>query len=62
MEPGVLWSSYWRLVLLEALLQLDGLFCEVMLLRLLLQGSLAVEVCREFARLAIDLCNQKAFC
>ena len=49
-------------MLLEALVQLDGLFCEAMLLRLLLQGFLAVEVCKEFVRLAIDLCNQKAFC
>ena len=47
---------------LEALPQLGEMFYEVILLLLLLVGSLAVEVCREFARLAIDLCNQKVFC
>ena len=39
---------------------LDGMLCVVMMLLLL--DCLVVEVCKEFARLAIDLCNQKVFC
>ena len=41
---------------------LDGMLCEVMMLPVLLLDCLAVEVRKEFARLAIDLCNQKVFC
>ena len=62
MEPEVLWSSYWRPLWLEEMPLRDGMLYEVMMVPVPLLDCLAVEVCKEFARLAIDLCNQKVFC
>ena len=56
----LLWSSCWHLVWPVLLPRLGERCDEVMLLLLL--GSLLVEVCKESARLASDLCNQKVFC